>query len=145
MCEQSVAQKGDNTGIDLINSFSLGQNGRHFADDIFKRISWLKISESRFNFHWNLFLRVQLTMKSALVQVMACRLFGAKPLPEPMLTELHTCGTKGRWAEAYAFRVYAARAWCCMREATTPGILLQLNVILMTNVSDNGKIVTIRY
>ena len=25
--------------------------------------------------------------KSALVQVMACRLFGAKPLPEPMLTQ----------------------------------------------------------
>ena len=25
--------------------------------------------------------------KSALVQVMACRLFGAKPLPEPMLIQ----------------------------------------------------------
>ena len=25
--------------------------------------------------------------KSALVQVMACRLFGDKPLPEPMLTQ----------------------------------------------------------
>ena len=33
-------------------------------------------------------LRIQLTtyMMPALVQVMACRLLGAKPLPEPMLT-----------------------------------------------------------
>ena len=29
----------------------------------------------------------QIGNKTALVQVMACRLFGAKPLPEPMLTQ----------------------------------------------------------
>ena len=46
----------------LIKSFPPGQNGRHFADDIFrcnsvneKFIFWLK-------FHWSLFLSVQLTI-----------------------------------------------------------------------------------
>ena len=40
-------------------------------------------------FHWSLFLsmlRVQLTIKSILVQVMARCQTGDKPLPEPMLT-----------------------------------------------------------
>ena len=39
-------------------------NGRHFADDIFKRVFMNEMLESRFNFHWNLFLRVQLTIIS---------------------------------------------------------------------------------
>ena len=30
--------------------------------------------------------RIYPSIKSALVQIMACRLFGAKPLPEPMIT-----------------------------------------------------------
>ena len=29
---------------------------------------------------------IYIYMRSCLVQIMACRLFGAKPLPEPMLT-----------------------------------------------------------
>ena len=46
----------------MFNSFPPGQNGRHFADDIFRCIFvnekiciWLK-------FHWSLFLRLQLTI-----------------------------------------------------------------------------------
>ena len=31
--------------------------------------------------------RIPIDNKPALVQVMGCRLFGAKPLPEPMLTQ----------------------------------------------------------
>ena len=38
------------------------QNGRHFADDIFKCISWLMMFELRLKFHWDLFLRSQLTL-----------------------------------------------------------------------------------
>ena len=44
--------------------------------------SWMKMVKFWFNFHWNLFLsRSPIGNKSTLVQVMACRLFGAKPLP----------------------------------------------------------------
>ena len=40
--------------------------------------------------------------KPALVQVMAWHGTGAKPLPEPMLTQFtdaYICGTKGRWVD----------------------------------------------
>ena len=46
--------------------------------------SWIKISEFRVIFHWNLFL---IDNKSALVLVMACCLFGTKPLSKPMVTQ----------------------------------------------------------
>ena len=46
----------------LLNTLKLRRNGRHFAHDIFKCFSlnenvWILIK-----FHWNLFLRVQLTI-----------------------------------------------------------------------------------
>ena len=63
-------------------SSPLGQNGRHFADDIFKRIFLKEIIR----------ISIQCSLKfidnkSTVVRVMACRLFGAKKLPEPMLTK----------------------------------------------------------
>ena len=62
-----------------INSSPLGQNGRHFADDIFNRILvneniWISIQ-----FSLNFVPNGQIDNKSTLVKVMACRLFGAKP------------------------------------------------------------------
>ena len=36
--------------------------GRHFADDIFRCILWMRSFAFRLKFHWNLFLRVQLTI-----------------------------------------------------------------------------------
>ena len=49
--------------------------------------SWMKRFEFLFKFHWNLFPRVQgpINNKSALVQIMAWRRSGDKPLYEPML------------------------------------------------------------
>ena len=44
--------------------------------------SSMKIFVFRFKIHWRLFLRIQLTIKSTLVQVMAWCQPGAKPLPE---------------------------------------------------------------
>ena len=37
-------------------------------------------------FHWGLFWRIYFDKKSSLFRVMAWHLFGAKPLPEPMMT-----------------------------------------------------------
>ena len=45
-----------------LNTLRPGQNGRHFADDMFKCIFWMKMFEFRLKFHWSLFLRVQLTI-----------------------------------------------------------------------------------
>ena len=40
-----------------------------------------------FQFHWNFFLKGPIDNKSALVQVMASRRTGDKPLPEAMMTQ----------------------------------------------------------
>ena len=45
-----------------INTLRPRQNGRHFADDIFKCIFLMKMFEFRLKFQWSLFLRVQLTV-----------------------------------------------------------------------------------
>ena len=45
--------------IVYVNTLRPRQNGRHFADDIFK---WMKMFEFQLKFHWSLFLRVRLTI-----------------------------------------------------------------------------------
>ena len=58
--------------------------------------SWMKLYEFRLRFHWNLFLGFQLT---ALVQIMAWRRSGDKPLSETMMVSLttHICVTRPQW------------------------------------------------
>ena len=72
----------------LINSSLPGQNGHHFADDIFRCIF--------VNEKFCILIRISLKFvpegvidhKPALVQVMAWCQTGDKPLPESMLTQL---------------------------------------------------------
>ena len=47
----------------MVNKLSSIQNGRYFADDIFKCISCMKSRVFWYNFHWSLFLRVQLAIR----------------------------------------------------------------------------------
>ena len=69
------------------NSSSLGQNGRHFADNTFQCIFM--------NEKLCIFIRITLKFvpkglidnESALVQVMDWHCAGDKPLPEPMMTQ----------------------------------------------------------
>ena len=75
------------------------QNGCCFADNIFKLIFFNKNICLWFKVHWSLFLRVHLFLshfqlndaymhqwtRPSLVQIMVCRLVGAKPLCETML------------------------------------------------------------
>ena len=72
-----------------INSLRSRQNGRHFTGDILKSIfvkenSWIPIEISL-----KFVPKSQIDNESSLVQVMACRLFGAKPLPKPMVTHFN--------------------------------------------------------
>ena len=71
----------------VIYSSSPGQNDRHFTDDIFKRIFLNENVRIAIQFSLKFVPKGLIGNKSALVQVMACRLFCAKPLPEPMLTQ----------------------------------------------------------
>ena len=73
--------------IGTVNSSPPGQNGRQFADETFSCISvnekfciWIKIS-------LECVPKGPINNIPALVQIMAWRLLGDKPLSEPMLTQ----------------------------------------------------------
>ena len=73
-----------------INSSPPGQNGRHFADDIFKCIflnenGWIPIKISL-----KFVPKVPINNIPAMVQIMAWRRPGDKPLSEPMVVSLPT-------------------------------------------------------
>ena len=82
-----------------LNTLRPRQNGRHFTDDIFKRIF----------FNWNIWISIKISLNfvlkgpinkiPALVQVMAWCRAGDKPLSEPKLISLlaHICVTQPQW------------------------------------------------
>ena len=84
-----------------LNTLRPRQNGRHFADDIFKCIS---VNE-------NVCILIKISLKfvpkgpinniQALVQVMAWRRSGDKPLSEPMMVSwlTHICVTRPQWVK----------------------------------------------
>ena len=67
------------------------QNGRHFADDIFKWIFSVENAWIPVNFSLKFVFKDPIDNKSALLHVMAWCPTGDKPLPEPMTRKkLHT-------------------------------------------------------
>ena len=89
---------GTNNYLNLLRP---SQNGRHFADDIFKCIF---LDE-------NVWIRIKISLKfitkgpinniPALVQIMAWRRPGDKPLSEPMMASLqtHICVVRPQWVK----------------------------------------------
>ena len=87
-----------------VNSLRPRQNRRHFADDIFKCIF---LNE-------NVWISINISLKfvpkglinniPALVQIMAWRRPGDKPLSEPMMVNLltHICVTRPQWVKGLA-------------------------------------------
>ena len=85
----------------IINTLRPRQNGRHFADDIFKCIFlnenvWIPIKISV-----KFVPKGPVNITPALVQIMAWRRPGAKPLSEPMMVSLtmHICVTRPQWVK----------------------------------------------
>ena len=88
-----------NLGVGCINTLRKTRNEQHFADDIFKRIF----------FNENVWILIKISQKfvpkgsihniPALVQIMAWRRPGDKPLSEPMMVSLltHICITRPQW------------------------------------------------
>ena len=84
-----------------LNTLRPRQNGRHFADDRFKCILlnenlWITIKHSLKFVSKDLINNIP-----ALVQIMAWRRPGDKPLSEPMLVSLptHICVTRSQWVK----------------------------------------------
>ena len=83
----------------MFNTLRPRKNGRHFPDGIFKCIFLNEIYEFRLGFHWSI---------PELVQIMAWRRPGDKPLYEPMLVYLltHICVTRPQWVHV-GISIYA--------------------------------------
>ena len=84
-----------------VNSLGPRPNRRHFADDIFKRIfenenEWISPRISL-----KFVPKVRINNIPALVQIMAWRRPGDKPLSEPMMVSLltHICVTRPQWVK----------------------------------------------
>ena len=77
--------------VDLyfVSEVSPEQNGRHFADNIFRCIFMNKKCYIAIRISLKFVPKGHIDNKSALVQVMAWRRTGDKPLPEAMLTQFN--------------------------------------------------------
>ena len=87
---------------DYINTLRPRQSGRHFADAIF---TWIFVND-------NIWISIKISLKfvpnglikyfASLVQIMASRRPGDKPLSEPMMVNLltHICVTRPQWVNS---------------------------------------------
>ena len=98
-------------GAPGINTLGPRQNRRHFSDDIFKCIFlneniWISIQISL-----DYMLRGQIKNIPALVQIMAWRRSGDKPLSEAMMVNLptHICITRPQWVKG--LHIAAPQIW----------------------------------
>ena len=84
------------------NTLRPRQNGRHFADDTFKRIFINENVRILINISFRFVPKGLINNIPALVQIMAWRRPGDKPLSEPMMVNLltHICVTRPQWVNS---------------------------------------------
>ena len=94
-----------------LNTLRPRQNGRHFADDTFKRIFMNENIEISIKISLKFVPKGSINSIQALVQKMAWRRLGDKPLSEPMLFSslTHICVTWPQWVKV--MRRYLAKSW----------------------------------
>ena len=89
--------------VSPLNTFRPRQNGHHFIDDIFKCIFLKENARLSFKISPKSVPKVRITNIPALVQIMAWRRPGDKPLYEPMMVSLltHICVTRPHWINSW--------------------------------------------
>ena len=89
------------TNSSFFNTLRRRQNGRHFADDTFKRIFLNENVEISIKISLKFVPKGRINNIPALVQVMAWHRPGHKPLTEPMVVRLltHICVTRPQWVK----------------------------------------------
>ena len=141
LIELDVSNKHDFTSLGrnsyittapCINTLRLRQNGQHFADDILKRIY----------FNENVWILIKISLKfvprrlissiPALVQIIAWRRPGDKPLSDPMMVWLptHICVTQPQWVKTCCSLVI--RGHVCISVHAMIRYILELRVVAMT-------------
>ena len=100
---------------DVVNTLRLRQDGRHFADAIFKCIFWDENAWILIKVSLKFVHKGQSNNIPALVQIMAWRWPGDKPSSEPMMVSLptHICVTRPQWVnhQLQWWMVAEVRAW----------------------------------
>ena len=88
--------------VTSLNASPPGQNGRHFADDIFKCIFLNENARISLNISLKFIPKVRINNIPAFVQIMAWRQPGDKSLSEPMMVSLltHICVTRPQWVNS---------------------------------------------
>ena len=86
-----------------VNILRPRQNGRHFADDTFKRIFLNQNVRNSITISLKFVPKGPINNIPALVQIMAWRRSGDKPLSEPLMDSLlmHICVTRPQWVNEY--------------------------------------------
>ena len=89
------------------NTLRPRQNGRHFTDDTFRRIFLNETFRISIEISLKFVPMGPINNITALVQIMAWRRSGDKPLSEPMMVRLltHICITRPQWVNQFAFIV----------------------------------------
>ena len=89
-----------------LNSLRPRQNGCHFADDIFKCIFLNKNEWISLKISLKFVPKVPINNIPALVQIMAWRRPGDKPLSKPMIVSLltHICVTRPQWVKIWIYK-----------------------------------------
>ena len=84
-----------------VNTLRPRQNGRHFADDIFMCILFNENCCILIKFSLKYVRKGPIDNNPTLVQIMAWRRSGDKPLSEPMMISLstHICVTRPQWVK----------------------------------------------
>ena len=102
------------------NTLRQRQNGRHFADDTFKRILLNKNARISIRFSLKFYPKSPINNIPALVQIMAWRWPGDKPLSEPMVVSLtmHICIIRPQWVNTYYIKA-DINHWNCTSENYT--------------------------
>ena len=85
-----------------VNTLRPRQNGRHFPDDTFKRIFLNENVRISIKFSLKFVPKGPFNNNPELVQIMAWRRSGDKPLSEPMMVSLltHICVTRPQWVNS---------------------------------------------
>ena len=115
-----------------LNTLRPRQNGRHFPDDIFK---WIFLNE-------NVWISINISMKFVprgpinniltLVQIMAWRRPGDKPLSEPMMVRLptHICVTRPQWVKNNLHRKFKQNGNIFIHENAFENVICKMTAIL---------------
>ena len=114
------------------------QNGRHFADDMFKCIFLNKNASIALKISLKFVPKIRITNIPALVQIMAWRRPGDRPLSEPMMVCLltHICVNRPQWVKKRQFSAFIY--WSCQtRKALKPEFRI---LLFLSNVTSKPEV-----